>query len=378
MGRWAVLGTLAVAAWPCSGAMGAPAASPQATMPAGDLDLLVRVESPYLAAAVRPAVGGRMVSLIYKSSGRQLLYDDPKWLGLHRELGLGEHFLAFGGGIFDVVNPADGSTSYPGFVQCAAYEAKAVRTPRGRGIQVRCRRGRLEIVRRMVLAAGGPCLEICAAYRNVGDRPIRTAPHLRIELACSKAGDVFITREPGGVFRYGLGGAFEPGRGFVFCRSRSSPEAVVILYRPAEDACQYTARMSDFNLVSLQCRPVMLRPGQVAERRFLLAVVRDQQEVKAFAGRAREFLGGGVSAALDDVALVARRARGRRGGSTPWSCTSTAAGATSTRWRGQKVRRRRSALSTRRPGAGTSWWGSPRAAGTSAAGRRPVPTSGES
>ena len=238
MGRWAVLGTLAVAAWPCSGAMGARAASPQATMPAGDLDLLVRVESPYLAAAVRPAVGGRMVSLIYKSTGRQLLYDDPKWLRLHRELGLGEHFLAFGGGIFDVVNPADGSTSYPGFVQCAAYEAKAVRTPRGRGIQVRCRRGRLEIVRRMVLAAGGPCLEICAAYRNVGDRPIRTAPHLRIELACSKAGDVFITREPGGVFRYGLGGAFEPGRGFVFCRSRSPPEAVVILYSPAEDACQ--------------------------------------------------------------------------------------------------------------------------------------------
>ncbi len=156
--------------------------------PYGGLET-VAIQDEHLRLVVVPQVGGRIAELVERKTGVNHLLRDAAAFQAYRELDIGEGHLLLAGGLFDVVSDT-GRGGYPGRFQCAPYQARVEERSGGPAVVVSCRRGAVEVTRRMSLLGRRGGLRIDVTYRNVSDRPITSGVNLRAEFPSGRQSEL--------------------------------------------------------------------------------------------------------------------------------------------------------------------------------------------
>jgi hypothetical protein len=197
----------------------------------------VRLESAHMRVVVVPRLGGRVTELRRTGTGPNHLWLDPGALESYRKLKLGEGHLLLAGGMFDVLFD-NGHRGYPGLFQCARYDVKVEKAASSPTLVAVCRRGAVEVTRRMSLGADAPRLAVEVTYRNVSKRPIRTGVSLRAEFggAKNRTPQVAVPAAGGRLGLYdrckGMG-RVAPGAGWIVS-DPGTGEGLLVLFDPEQ------------------------------------------------------------------------------------------------------------------------------------------------
>jgi len=274
------------------------------------------VDDGRLRLVVLPEIGGRIVELRSKQTGANHLLLDPAALKLYRQMGIGEGFLIMAGGLFDVVVD-NGRRGYPGSFQCAPYDVRVGKD----AITVTCRRGAVEVTRRMTLGEGAT---IEVTYRNVSKAAIETGVGLRAEFRIGKdrwplvavpikGGRLGLYDACGGM------GRVEPGAGWVVA-DPGAGEKLLILFDPAEvelirgyRGSRWRATICALTLLQKQ-RP--LPPGKSVTLKVRLCPFSQAADAVKLAGAAAS--SHSLKLVLDNLSAVGKRYPRGQNALRPW------------------------------------------------------------